>query len=172
MGLYCRTHLNELQPRLQPLLQNRSQPELQSRSQPDLRIRCRTPWGTLVSHNRVAPVVAIPLTKRGCHFGRNPFYFTMRQCGQFYTPYKRRVPTSFIPCPVLLVSSLRSVSARICCLPITRNSPTTSPTLVRIGRTHVAGATYCRKHDFPQRVERTPRVVRDRYVYGQTSLTF
>lgn len=29
-----------------------------------------------------------------------------------------------------------------------------------------------REHDFPQRVQRTPRAVRDRYVYGQTSLTF
>ncbi|WP_349362324.1 type IIL restriction-modification enzyme MmeI [Glutamicibacter nicotianae] len=36
-------------------------------------------------------------------------------------------------------SSLRSVSARSCCLPITRNSPTINPTLVRTCRAHVLG---------------------------------
>src|SRR5699024_5511161 len=41
-------------------------------------------------------------------------------------------------------SSLRSGSARSYCLPITRNSPTTSSMLVRIGRTHVASAARLR----------------------------
>src|SRR5699024_10279494 len=36
-----------------------------------------------------------------------------------------------------------------------------SSMLVRIGRTHVAGAVYCREHELPYRVQRCPRVVRD-----------